>query len=230
MAPRVNRGKGGRRLRRKFCGPGTLLLLALAYALDTEGVFPYFAAAAILHELGHALAVFACGGHVRDLAPAPFGFSLRYDGLLSYGKDAVIALSGPAANLAAAGVGIVVGRWLPETRGTALFTGVNLMIGLFNLLPARPLDGGQILYALAARQLDVRRAETLTRAVTRLLGLGITALGVYILLKTRYNISILAVGSLILGGTYAEGAGEDTAPRAQARPLFRRRVRAGGER
>lgn len=227
----VNAGKrGGTALKRKVFGWGTLLLLSLAYALDTEGLFPYFLTAAVLHELGHAIAIRLCGGRMLGMVPGSFGLTLRYDGLLSYGRDACIALGGPAANLLAAVLGMGLTACVPALSGKTLFSGVNLLLGAFNFLPARPLDGGNALCALLCRRMDALRAENVTRLVSRITGGILTGLGVYILVKTRYNISILAVGSLILGGTYAAGTGTNFVSRAQARPLFRRGVCAGDER
>lgn len=201
-------------MRKKLCGLGTIFLLALAYALDTEDVFPYFVTATVLHELGHVLAVFLCGGQIRGFEPAPFGFSLRFDSMLSYWKDAIIAGGGAGMNLLTAFLLSVAAKYLPGRADWMLAAGVNVVIGFFNLLPALPLDGGRILYALLAQLTDVTRALAITRAVSFLIGVAVTAFGVYILIKTQYNMSILAVGGLILGGTYAQRAGKDLTARA----------------
>ena len=217
-------------MRYSLRGLGTMLLLALAYALDTEGLFPYLAASVLLHELGHVLALRLTGGRIRGIAPASLGLTLRYGALLSYGRDAAVAFGGPAANLAAALLAMGLAGRLPEAPGLSLFAGVNLMLGVFHLLPARPLDGGGVLRALLARRMEIDRADRIVTRMSRIVGLVLTGAGVYILVKTRYNMSILAVGSLILGGTYAAGTGKDPSSRAQARPLLRRRVRAGDQR
>lgn len=201
-------------MRKKLCGLGTILLLALTYALDTEGVFPYFAAVAILHEAGHVIAVYVCGGRVQAFEAAPFGFCLRFDGMLSYWCDAVIAAGGAAMNLFLAFSLSVAAKYLPNVQGLTLAAGVNFIMGLFNLLPALPLDGGRVLYAVLAQTTDDSRALAVTYLLTRLIGAAVSVLGVYILVKTRYNMSILAVGSLILGGTYAQRAGKDFTARA----------------
>ena len=216
-------------VRKKLCGLGTILLLALAYALDTEGLFPYFAAAALWHELGHVAAVYVCGSRIRAFTFAPFGFCLHFDAMLSYPCDAAIAAGGAGANLLAAFLLSVAAKYLPQLHNLTLASGVNLLIGLFHLLPALPLDGGRTLYAILAQITDEHRAFAVTRALSLLTGTAITALGVYILLKTRYNISILAVGSLILGGTYAQRAGKDFAARAKTRAVCGRRIRAGNQ-
>ena len=171
-------------MKKRLCGLGTLCLLALAYALDTEGVFPCFVAAAIIHELGHTVAILTCGGRIRAFELAPFGFCLRFDALLSYRCDAIVAAGGAA------------------------------MMGISNLLPALPLDGGRILYALLAQWTDDWHAAAITHVVSLLAGATVSALGVYILVKTRYNMSILAMGGLILGGTYAQRTGKNFTARS----------------
>ena len=201
-------------MRKKLCGLGTLLLLALAYTLDTECVFPYFVTATIVHELGHVVAVYACGGRVRGFAPEPFGFCIRFDGMLSYWRDAVIAGGGAAMNLMSAFFLSVASKYLPDAEALTLAAGVNLLLGLFNLLPALPLDGGRMLYALLAQLTDDRRALIVARGASLVVGAAAGMLGVYILVKTRYNMSILAVSGLILGGTYAQGAGKNITARA----------------
>ena len=103
-------------MKKRLCGLGTLCLLALAYALDTEGVFPCFVAAAIIHELGHTVAILTCGGRIRAFELAPFGFCLRFDALLSYRCDAIVAAGGAAMNLCAAFILSVAGKYAPDVQ------------------------------------------------------------------------------------------------------------------
>ena len=201
-------------MKKRLCGLGTLCLLALAYALDTEGVFPCFIAAAIIHELGHTIAILTCGGRIRAFELAPFGFCLRFDALLSYRCDAIVAAGGAAMNLCAAFILSVAGKYAPDVQILMPAAGVNLMMGISNLLPALPLDGGRILYALLAQWTDDWRAAAITHVVSLLAGATVSALGVYILVKTRYNMSILAMGGLILGGTYAQRTGKNFTARS----------------
>jgi Zn-dependent protease len=192
----------------------TLVLLALAYILDTGGVFVYFLAAAVAHELGHIVAVYVIGGTVRGFEPAPFGFCLRFDGLMGYGCDAAIAAGGGAMNLLLAFILAVAAKCVPAAEVCNRAAGAMLVVGIYSLLPAQPLDGGRVLYALTAWFSDDRLAYLVTRAASIIVGAGLTALGLYILFKTRYNMSILAVGGLILASNIQKGYRKNTAARA----------------
>lgn len=122
-------------------GDSFLLMAALAGFLDESGLAPLFFAAAALHEVGHALAVCACGGTVVVLRLTALGGVLRYrlPGL-SMLSDVCIAAAGPLA-----GIGIA---WLAAGLGWYRFAGANLILSMLNLLPVRPLDGGQMVSAL----------------------------------------------------------------------------------
>ncbi|MGM9613095.1 MAG: site-2 protease family protein [Butyricicoccus sp.] len=116
-------------------------MAALAGFLDDSGVAPLFFAAAALHEIGHALAVYACGGTVTVFRLTALGGVMRYRlPKLSMLNDIWIAAAGPLT-----GIGIA---WLAAQLGWYRFAGANLLLSMLNLLPVRPLDGGQIVSAL----------------------------------------------------------------------------------
>ena len=213
-----------------FCGLGTLLFWAAAYLLDTEGLFPYMLAASLFHELGHLLVILLCGARLRRVEWCGFGFLLRFDGLLPYTHDALIAAGGAAMNLALALLCSFAAEHTAFAPALHLASGVNLLLGLFHLLPALPLDGGQVFLALLSCRLPEERAREITRRISLAIGMGLLVFGVYILLKTRYNISILALCGLIFGGTYAQRSGNRPAKGAKARALCRRRIRTDQKR
>lgn len=116
-------------------------MAALTGFLDTGGITPLFFLAAAIHEVGHALAVYLCGGTIRCLRLTAFGGVLRYRMHPETTAKAVcIAAAGPALGLFAAGCA--------ARRGFYTFAGANLLLSLVNLIPVRPLDGGEIVYTL----------------------------------------------------------------------------------
>ncbi|HET8593742.1 MAG TPA: site-2 protease family protein [Intrasporangium sp.] len=119
--------------------------VALGYAL-------LLLVSVLVHEAAHALAARWSGHPVDRIVADVWGGHTVYDATRSRpGATAVIAVVGPVANLLLAGLGYVA---LPFVTGTTaqLLVGVvtwaNLLVGLFNLLPGLPLDGGQIVSAL----------------------------------------------------------------------------------
>lgn len=113
--------------------------MALLYYFDHQGILLWGIFACILHEGGHYVAIRSCGGEVSSLSLTLVGAEMSLQGDLSYGQEIWVALSGPLLNLVTA--------WLTCGR-YPLFAGLNLALGLVNLLPVGPLDGGRILWAV----------------------------------------------------------------------------------
>ncbi len=131
----------------------------------------------VLHELGHALVARSSGIPAKSIILLPFGGITMLDEAQAipdtqnaWKRDIWIALAGPLVNLALAGISALIlvaaipGFHLmghPPMHSTALLRSIvwaNLYIGLFNLLPAYPMDGGRVLRALFSRQVDMVRA------------------------------------------------------------------------
>lgn len=110
------------------------------------------AVSALVHELGHWLAIKALGGQVAHLRLTGVGAVLqpRRETLFSYGEECLVALAGPTASLVLASLAGAWGR-THGGEGAFLLTGVSLALGIFNLLPALPLDGGRVLRAAVSQ-------------------------------------------------------------------------------
>ncbi|WP_042164740.1 M50 family metallopeptidase [Paenibacillus gorillae] len=104
----------------------------------------------LVHEAGHVITARAFGWTVREVKLLPFGGVVEVDEAsgLPAGQEAMVAIAGPLQNLwiglAAWGCG-QLGWW--DAEWAAYVWKANMMIGLFNLLPIYPLDGGKLLQA-----------------------------------------------------------------------------------
>lgn len=121
--------------------PGFWLLMAAVWLID-PAVLLWTLPAAALHELGHLGALWLVGGRVRGLRLSALGAELLLDGPLSYRQELPVALAGPMVSVAAALLAAGSHRYL--------FAGLSLALGLFNLLPVYPLDGGRATRSLCA--------------------------------------------------------------------------------
>lgn len=104
-----------------------------------------------IHELGHAAAAAYFGWKVNEIKLLPFGGVAVTDesGTAPVHEEVIVALCGPLQNLlmiAAAYGAEAMGWW--HSEWAAYFVQANIMIGLFNLMPVLPLDGGRVIQAL----------------------------------------------------------------------------------
>jgi len=105
----------------------------------------------LLHEASHALAARAYGMRVRSVVLHFLGGYTELDEEASTaGREAVVAVVGPLTSLAVGALVWLVAPAAPD--GLVEFTlralaGANLVIGVVNLLPGLPLDGGRVLRA-----------------------------------------------------------------------------------
>ncbi|MGB8014211.1 MAG: site-2 protease family protein [Terriglobales bacterium] len=129
----------------------------------------------VLHELGHALVARGSGIPAKGIILLPIGgitildeaHAVPDNPLDAWKRDIRIAVAGPLVNLFIAGLSalvllaVVPGISLsarPLLYSGALLRSIvwaNLYLGLFNLLPAYPMDGGRVLRALFMRRGDM---------------------------------------------------------------------------
>lgn len=137
----------------------------------------------VLHEFGHSFTAMAFGVNVRRILLLPIGGMAEFDGIPRQpGRELLITIAGPAVNFAiAAGlcafIDLPAGWQLLELReypatwlGFAqLVVHWNLLMGLFNLVPVFPMDGGRILRALLATRLPYVRATFVAATIGKVL-------------------------------------------------------------
>lgn len=119
-------------------GCSFLLLTAWLNYLDRSSLVPLGLLACAVHELGHLLVIRLAGGDIKEIRLTAIGAEMVLDRPMGYLQEGASALAGPAANLLAA----LLFCELPEGQ---LFSGMNLVLACFNMLPVGRLDGGRAL-------------------------------------------------------------------------------------
>jgi Zn-dependent protease/CBS domain-containing protein len=107
----------------------------------------------LLHELGHSLVAAARGIRVDNITLFIFGGVSSITREATTARDEfLIAVVGPLTSLALAAVFWAIGLLLPAGTAASAVTGylayTNLLLGLFNIIPGFPLDGGRVLRAI----------------------------------------------------------------------------------
>lgn len=152
--------------------------------------------AAILHELGHLAALRLLRGRVEALRFRLSGAEICYRGTgISYGGEVLLALAGPGMNLLWAALLALASRWYPEEL-LYRFIGCHLVLALFNLLPALPLDGGRVLQSALEARFPLE-GEGYARRVSLAVGAVLFLLGLYVLLQ-KGNPTLFSAGGVIL--------------------------------
>lgn len=145
-----------------------------------------FYASLLAHELGHALVGRRHGVGVKGIVLWVFGGVAQLEGDTPTPRaELELAAAGPAVSLAIAAAGLAAAAVLNALGASSLLVaaagwlgGINVLLAVFNLLPAFPLDGGRILRALLWRHWDDRaRATAVAAKVGRVGGFVLIAVG-----------------------------------------------------
>ncbi len=145
----------------------------------------------LLHELGHALAARSFGIGTRGILLLPIGGVAQLERIpRDPWQELVITIAGPAVNFVLAGIFallVLITGGLEGLGGLSLVGGnalesllvVNLTLGIFNLIPAFPMDGGRILRALLAWRMDYVDATLIASAVGRVIAVILGLIGLF---------------------------------------------------
>lgn len=179
---------------------GALVAVALLYYMDDSGVTAWVLLSALLHELGHCLAISLLGGRVTRLRLSLTGAELRLSAAhpLSCGKMIPAALAGPAVNLL-----LALGSAALARRGGGeqlyFFAGLNLGLACFNLLPVGWLDGGRVLKNFFAWLGYEALGTALTDICTKVILLLLLLAGAALLWQSEGRNFTLLIAGLWMG-------------------------------
>ena len=186
-------------------GDGTYLTMAIFAAL-------LFFLSILLHELGHAVQARREGMEIEGITLWLFGGVAKFRGMFpSAGAEFRIAIAGPIVSLLLGlgfiGVALLL-KGAHEVDGIAAWLGyINLMLLVFNLLPALPLDGGRVLRsALWGARDDFAWATRVAAGIGRGFGYLFIAGGVALFFwaNTTSGLWLAFIGWFLLGAATSE--------------------------
>lgn len=212
-----------------------LLLLWFGYAAWQQGEDPFLAglflillfACVALHELGHALMAKHFGVKTREIVLYPIGGIASLDRMPSGKGELLIAIAGPLVNVALAGamfIGVVAaGVGWPQTLDAWVGPGsllprlfmANIMLVLFNSIPAFPMDGGRVLRAILSFFMPHEKATSVAALVGQGVAILFGAAGLF-----TGNFLLIFIAFFVFVGAGQEAAFERS--RAAVRGLLAR--------
>ena len=217
--------------------PGTVHPNEVRYLVAAAFVILLFASV-LVHELSHCVVAKAFRLAVRRILLNPLGgFSEIEQEPPTPGQEFLVSVAGPLTSLALAACGLGLNLALnPSGIPRVLIDQLilaNLLVGVFNLLPGLPLDGGRILRAAVWKVTGRPGTATIAAAWA---GRGLAVLLVIVpftLLSSKVNLAssyglwlaIIAVFMWISAGQAIRAAKvRDRLPGLQARRLARRAI------
>ena len=146
----------------------------------------------VAHEFGHALAARRYGIQTNDITLLPIGGVSSLERIPDDPRqELMVALAGPAVSVAIAAA-LLLAAWITGATGHLTQIGpwgnvpfieqlllANVMLVIFNLLPAFPMDGGRIFRSLLARRMDYSRATRIAANVGQGMALLFAGLGLF---------------------------------------------------
>ena len=180
----------------------------------------------VLHELGHALVARGSGIPAKAIILLPIGGVTVLDEahaipdpVNAWKRDIRVAVAGPLVNLFIAGVtALILLTAIPGFSLTVkplLYSGAllrslvwaNLYLGLFNLLPAYPMDGGRVLRAFFSRRADLVRATQRAVRIGHVFSILMIMLGMLVSSRaeTRWDgYWLMMIGFFLFAGAQLE--------------------------
>lgn len=163
-----------------------------------------------IHEIGHSLVARGYGIKVSDITLLPIGGVARMERLPEDPKQELrIAITGPLVSFGIAllifliivlvsgfksitGFSLVGGKFLPNLMW------VNIMLGIFNILPGFPMDGGRVFRSILARRMGYAEATKIAATVGQGFAILLGIIGLF------FNIWLIFIAFFIY-----IGAGEE---------------------
>lgn len=173
-------------------------------------------ACVVMHELGHSLTAKKFGISTRQITLLPIGGVASLESMPEDpGEEFLVAIAGPAVNVLIAVLLYIitpVENFLNQEPGALeqmlstinagnflffLFS-ANVMLVLFNLLPAFPMDGGRVLRALLSMKMGRVRATHLAARLGQLVAFLFFFIGLF------YNPILILIAIFVYFGAHTE--------------------------
>lgn len=166
----------------------------------------------VMHELGHALTAKRYGINTQDITLLPIGGMARLESIPEKpSEELVVAIAGPLVNIALALLlfpfvnfpadaeawQAMASSYVPENFLFNLFF-VNVLLAVFNMIPAFPMDGGRVFRAILAMTMDRTKATFIAARVGQFIAAGFVLVGLF------GNLVLALIGVFIFMGAQTE--------------------------
>lgn len=184
----------GTRINITFCFVAMLTLLIVT---DKSGYILPMIAAVVIHETAHLITMRLVGCAPKEIVLIPASVRIIRDISVKSSHETAISLSGPLANFVFFCI-FYVGYLLFPYNKLLDFSVINLLIGAFNLLPVKGLDGGIILKKTCQCFMSEQKAELTVKICAVILAVILIFLGVKFLTSNNRNFTPIILGIYLI--------------------------------
>ena len=180
--------------------------ILLLFILGFQGKILIAFLLVFLHELVHFIAARILGYDKGKISFIFIGLVLKMDSLndVTPREDIIISIAGPLFNLMLAMVSLSLwsGNKGVEIYKTLYYS--NLTLGLFNLIPAYPLDGGRVLRGVLGCKMNFKKANRIAYTISLIIGIVFMLFYFTVVFSGEKNISFGLITLFIILASYTE--------------------------
>lgn len=171
-----------------------IFLFIIIFALTHQiKIYAWVMLFAFIHELGHMIAGLLLKLKPKSLSLMPFGISITFETYvykkLMEKKKIVLAIAGPLTNFL---IAILMGVLHIDQNLKEIIIYSNILIGIFNMLPLYPLDGGRILKGIIKIKTSEEKADRIINKISNVIIIILTVVSSIAILYFK-NLAILFV-------------------------------------
>ena len=166
--------------------------LCLMLIFDRTGLALPTLFAIFIHETAHLFTMWALDCAPKQIRLIPASVQIVSDFSAGYNRDIAVSVMGPLSNFLLFGC-LYLNHLRYGNQGSLVYALLNLIIGVFNLLPVTGLDGGRILYSLLAKRQDPNRANLILKIVTLIFAAAALFLAVTLTIRGKLNLSLYII-------------------------------------
>lgn len=167
-------------------------VIAFMLATDRTGLVIPTLFASFIHECGHLFAMWTAECQPKQIRLIPSSLQIIRGMSTKKHGEAIITICGPGANLAVF-LALLVNRFIFKNETVLIFSMLNFILAIFNLLPVSGLDGGTLLTIFLSKFTDIYRAEGIVRIITAVFAFIAFITGIYIWINGKLNISVFII-------------------------------------
>lgn len=160
MAMKLDLGKTDVKINLSFAAAVTLMLIT-----DESGICALALFCCFIHETGHIICLKLLGEAPSKIVLSFYGIKIERLPSVFHGrkKEMLIYFSGPLANFITALIFILVSAANAKLK---IWAEISLAVGIFNIIPCRPLDGGNILFSALCGMAETEKAEKISLIIS----------------------------------------------------------------